>query len=165
MSIGKQQIIHIVSEVVIITGISIYFQLKIRNLHNTIERLENKIEQQEQVIQNHEQLLLRIMNNLDSVNTSMPEMKKSWDDKKPPTYSKSTSTPKLNKVKKKHLIIRQQHLRVLDNQYQKNQRQTSLYYNNYLKPQKLTLKLLGILTLIIGYKYQQVDKFMLIIEK
>ena len=67
MSIGKQQIIHIASEVVIITGISIYFQLKVRNLNNAIERLENKIEQQDQVIQNHEQLLLRIMNNLDSM--------------------------------------------------------------------------------------------------
>jgi hypothetical protein len=97
MSIGKQQIIHIVSEVVIITGISIYFQLKIRNLNSAIERLENKIEQQDQVIQNHEQLLLRIMNNVDSMNNNISEMRKSFvDDKK---SNSSVKTIKKDKPK------------------------------------------------------------------
>ena len=96
MSIGKQQIIHIVSEVVIITGISIYFQLKVRNLHSAIERLENKIEQQDQVIQNHEQLLLRIMNNVDSMNNNIFEMRKSLEDKK-----SNNPTPSSIKVNKK----------------------------------------------------------------
>ena len=103
MSIGKQQIIHIVSEVVIITGISIYFQLKVRHLHNAIEKLENKIEQQDQVIQNHEQLLLRIMNNVDLMNVSLSEMKKYLiDDKKP---NPPTSVNKTNKKDKQPKIV------------------------------------------------------------
>jgi len=104
MSIGKQQIIHIVSEVVIITGISIYFQLKVRNLHSTIEKLENKIEQQDQVIQNHEQLLLRIMNNVDSMNNNIFEMRKSLEDKKlnnPPSSIKVNKKDKDKKLQPK----------------------------------------------------------------
>jgi len=104
MSIGKQQIIHIVSEVVIITGISIYFQLKVRNLHSAIERLENKIEQQDQVIQNHEQLLLRIMNNVDSMNNNIFEMRKSLEDKKlnnPPSSIKVNKKDKDKKLQPK----------------------------------------------------------------
>jgi hypothetical protein len=100
MSIGKQQIIHIVSEVVIITGISIYFQLKVRNLHSEIERLENKIEQQGQVIQNHEQLLLRIMNNVDSMNNNIFEMRKSLEDKKSNNPPSSIKVNKKDKDKK-----------------------------------------------------------------
>ena len=52
MSTNKQQIIHIVSEVVVISGITIYFFNKTRNLSNHIQQLENKIEQQGQIIQN-----------------------------------------------------------------------------------------------------------------
>lgn len=100
MSIGKQQIIHIASEVVIITGISIYFQLKVKNLHSAIEKLENKIEQQDQVIQNHEQLLLRIMNNIDSMNSNIFEMRKSLEDKKSNNTNPSSATKVVNKKDK-----------------------------------------------------------------
>ena len=99
MSISKQQIIHIASEVVIITGISIYFQLKISNLHNCIERLENKIEQQDQIIQNHDQLLLRIMNNVDVMNTNIVEMRKSLDSKNNQQQPVKAAIKKDNKVK------------------------------------------------------------------
>jgi hypothetical protein len=78
MSINKQQIIHIVSELVIITGISIYFNSKVKKLANYIETLENKIIQQEQVIQNHEQLLLRLMNNFEIMNVNVSNIQKSF---------------------------------------------------------------------------------------
>lgn len=78
MSINKQQIIHIVSELVIITGISIYFNSKVKKLANHIETLENKIIQQEQVIQNHEQLLLRLMNNFEIMNVNVTNIQKSF---------------------------------------------------------------------------------------
>ena len=78
MSINKQQIIHIVSELVIITGISIYFNSKVKKLANHIETLENKIIQQEQVIQNHEQLLLRLMNNFEMMNVNVSNIQKSF---------------------------------------------------------------------------------------
>ena len=45
-------IIHIVSEVVIISGVSFYFITRIKKLENTVENLKIKVNQQQEVIDN-----------------------------------------------------------------------------------------------------------------
>jgi len=128
MSIGKQQIIHIVSEVVIITGISIYFQLKVRNLNNDIERMKNKIEQQDQVIQNHEQLLLKIMSNVDLMNMNMSEMRKTLEDNK---TNFSSSSVKIKKDKDKQSQSKNTSTKKLPTNFQqKSDHQVSQFPNN-----------------------------------
>ena len=101
MSINKQQIIHIVSELVIITGISIYFNSKVKKLANHIETLENKIIQQEQVIQNHEQLLLRLMNNFEIMNVNVTNIQKSFQQNNNNEENIKTKTKLKNNKKNK----------------------------------------------------------------
>ena len=45
-------IIHIVSEVIIISGVSFYFITRIKKLENTVENLKIKVNQQQEVIDN-----------------------------------------------------------------------------------------------------------------
>ena len=45
-------IIHIVSEVIIISGVSFYFITRIKKLENTVENLKIKVNQQQEVINN-----------------------------------------------------------------------------------------------------------------
>ena len=46
----KKQIIHIASEVVVISGLAVYFKLKNNSLMKMIEELENKLETQQESI-------------------------------------------------------------------------------------------------------------------
>ena len=94
MSTNKQQIIHIVSEVVVISGITIYFFNKTRNLSNHIQQLENKIEQQGQIIQNQEQLLLKLMNNINTINTNLNTLQKQVLVNTPSTKQQPQKVPK-----------------------------------------------------------------------
>ena len=62
------QIIHIVSEAVIIIGITFYFSQKTKKLMNHINDLTQRLEDQEDIIQKHEQLILKLMNSVDELN-------------------------------------------------------------------------------------------------
>ena len=64
MSIDTKQILHIVTELVVIIGISIYFSNKNKQLSDHIEELELKIKKQEEILQNHDNLILKIMNTI-----------------------------------------------------------------------------------------------------
>ena len=52
MSLDTKQILHIVTELIVIIGISIYFVNKNKQLSDHIEELELKIKQQEEILQN-----------------------------------------------------------------------------------------------------------------
>jgi len=53
--------IHIVSEVVVVLGMTLYFSSRIRKLTEIIEDLSQRLEEQEDVIQKHTQLLNRLV--------------------------------------------------------------------------------------------------------
>jgi hypothetical protein len=62
------QIIHIISEAVVIIGITFYFSQKTKKLMNHINDLTQRLEDQEDIIQKHEQLILKLMNSVDELN-------------------------------------------------------------------------------------------------
>lgn len=62
MSFDTKQILHIITEIIVVVSITIYFVNKNNQLLNHIEELEAKIKQQEEILQNHDNLILKIMN-------------------------------------------------------------------------------------------------------
>lgn len=58
----KPQIIHIISEVVVFIGITLYFSQKNKKLMNHINDLMQRLEDQEDIIQKHEQIINKLSN-------------------------------------------------------------------------------------------------------
>ena len=69
MSIDTKQIIHIASEIAVIGGITVYFMNKTNKLSEKIEELQELIQQQQESIQQHDNLILKLMNNLNTLNS------------------------------------------------------------------------------------------------
>lgn len=74
----KKDIIHIATEVVILSGITFYFCSKNKKLSAHIEELSKRLEEQEDIIQKHEKLitqLLQKVNNYQSFTNVQPSQK------------------------------------------------------------------------------------------
>lgn len=69
MSIDTKQIIHIASEIAVIGGITVYFMNKTERLSEKIEELKELIKQQQEIIQQHDNLILKLMNNVNALNS------------------------------------------------------------------------------------------------
>ena len=84
--IENKQIIHIVTEVVVIAGIVFYFSSKNKKLSEQIEDLSQRLEDQEEMIQNHEQVIRQLVS---AVNNRPPPPQQA-----PPVQKKSRRTPR-----------------------------------------------------------------------
>jgi hypothetical protein len=69
MSIDTKQIIHTASEIAVIGGITVYFMNKTNKLSEKIEELEELIQQQREIIQQHDNLILKLLNNVNALNS------------------------------------------------------------------------------------------------
>lgn len=58
---NKQQMIHIASEVVVLIGLTFYFNQQNKKLTGHIEDLAQRIEEQEDLIQNHENVIKQLV--------------------------------------------------------------------------------------------------------
>lgn len=58
---NKQLLVHVVSEVVVLIGITYYFSGKNKKLMNHIEDLVQRIEEQEDIIQQHDQQIKKLI--------------------------------------------------------------------------------------------------------
>ena len=68
---NKSLIIHIVAEIIIITGITFYFSQKNKKTMDHINDLIQRIEDQEDIIQKHEQLITNLTNALNDINNKI----------------------------------------------------------------------------------------------
>jgi hypothetical protein len=57
----NKQMIHIASEIVVLVGLTFYFNQKNRKLMSHIEDLAQKIEEQEDLLQKHEQIIKKMV--------------------------------------------------------------------------------------------------------
>jgi len=67
--LDNKQIIHIVSEIVIILGITFYFTQKNKKLMNHINDLTQRIEEQEDILQKHEQMITKLSSMIEELNS------------------------------------------------------------------------------------------------
>ena len=58
---NKQQMFHIASEIVVLFGITFYFNQKNKKLLSHIEDLSQRVEDQEDIIQKHEQVIRKLL--------------------------------------------------------------------------------------------------------
>jgi hypothetical protein len=58
---NKQQLVHIASEVVVLLGLTFYFNSQNKKLTGHIEDLAQRIEEQEDLIQNHETIIKQLV--------------------------------------------------------------------------------------------------------
>jgi hypothetical protein len=66
--LDNKQIIHIVSEIIIIVGIVFYFTQKNKKLMNHINDLTQRIEEQEDILQKHEQMITKLSSMVEELN-------------------------------------------------------------------------------------------------
>ena len=72
--LDNKQIIHIVSEIVIILGITFYFTQKNKKLMNHINDLTQRIEEQEDILQKHEQMITKLSDMVEELSNRKPGM-------------------------------------------------------------------------------------------
>jgi len=87
--LDKSQIIHIVSEVVVLFGLTFYFTQKHNKLMGFINDLNKKIEDQENIIQKHEQMILKLINIVDTIDNKYTSLNFERNNKKEPEYKSS----------------------------------------------------------------------------
>lgn len=76
MTDKKVQIIHIVSEVIIIFCLTFYTISRNKKMLCYIEDLEQKIIQQEELLQNHDKLIMKLSHNVNSLQNLIDSQKK-----------------------------------------------------------------------------------------
>jgi hypothetical protein len=84
---NKPLMIHIVSEVAVIVGLTFYFNQKNKKLMAHIEDLSQRIEEQEDLLQKHEQIIKQIVgfiNTQQTANQSRPSVSTHLIHKPPP---------------------------------------------------------------------------------
>lgn len=66
----NKQMIHIVSEVVVLIGLTFYFNQKNKKLLNHIEDLAQRIEEQEDLIQKHENIIKKLVSSINELHAN-----------------------------------------------------------------------------------------------
>jgi len=67
----NKQLIHIIIEVIVISGLSIYFTQRNKKLTNSINELIQRLEEQEDIIQKHEKMIIKLSNMVEELNTNI----------------------------------------------------------------------------------------------
>jgi len=87
----NKQIIHVASEIVVLTGITFYFSQKNKKLVGHIEDLSERLEEQEDLIQKHEQVIRKLV---EFVNKQSETPKNSHVVEKQPPVIKRSKKPR-----------------------------------------------------------------------
>lgn len=66
--LANKQIIHIITEIVVLIGITFYFSSKNKKLSSHIEDISQRLEDQEDLIQKHEQIIRQLVQAINSQN-------------------------------------------------------------------------------------------------
>lgn len=70
----NKQMLHIAAEVVVLLGVSFYFNSKCKKLMGHIENLAQHIEEQDSTIQKHEQMIQSLGASLTELRQTLPQM-------------------------------------------------------------------------------------------
>jgi hypothetical protein len=94
----NKQIIHVASEIVVLTGLTFYFSQKNKKLTGHIEDLAERIEEQEDLLQKHEQVIRKLVEFVNQQkNTQSNNQPTSPTSLRPSTNFKKSKKPKRNK--------------------------------------------------------------------
>lgn len=97
----NKQMVHIVSEVVILVGLTFYFNQQNKKMKGYIEDLAQRVEDHEDLIQKHEQVIRKLVEHINQKQESppqvTPQLSKRYNRKRPirgpPSHTKSPLSP------------------------------------------------------------------------
>lgn len=94
-NLPKSQLIHIVSEIILLLSIVFWFQKKTASMNSKLQELSSKIREQDEIIKSHDVLLSDLINNVTIINSR---------NNKKTNFHLSNNKPK-NKPKPKPVVI------------------------------------------------------------
>ena len=112
MTINKQ-ILHIVVEIIVISGVAIYFSYKHKKLVTRVEELYKQLEIQNEIIQKHEQIINQLIMSIQSsgsnkVNSQHYTGDYRNDGQKPKKINKHKDSNVSKKITKQKILITKQ---------------------------------------------------------
>ena len=108
MTINKQ-ILHIVVEIIVISGVIIYFSYKHKKLVTRVEELSKQLEIQNEIIQKHEQIINQLIMSIQSAGSNKVNYQRYTEDDnecKPKKINKDSNVSK--KITKQKILITKQ---------------------------------------------------------
>ena len=76
-NLENKQMLHIISEIIVLIGLTFYFNQKNKKLLNHIEDLAQRLEEQEELIQKHENIIIKLVSSVNELNGNSLQSKKS----------------------------------------------------------------------------------------
>jgi hypothetical protein len=73
--LANPQYIHMFVEVIVISGVVIYFSKTIKTLNNKVDILAHKIEEQQAIISNHEDVIKKLVESVQNLNSQIVLLK------------------------------------------------------------------------------------------
>lgn len=86
MPVDIKQVIHVVCEVLVLLGVSIYFNQRIKIVNICYEELKNRVEEQDKIIERQEKMILNLMNTMNGVVNELQNRNSSYH----PSFNKPT---------------------------------------------------------------------------
>jgi len=100
MSKLNEQMVHIATEIVVILGLTFYFNQKTKKLMGCIDELNKKVQEQEELLKKHEQIIKQMIDFINKLEIPKEQTKEQPKEKN----GKKTKIPKSPVVTKKDVL-------------------------------------------------------------
>jgi len=97
---NKHQLIHYASEILVLTGLVIYFSKKNKTMMNHIEEISQRLEEQEETLQKHEKLIISLSEKVKSLTINALQKQENLRNASTSTINNSQQTEKKVKYQK-----------------------------------------------------------------
>ncbi len=98
--------IHIASEIVVVIGLTFYFNQKNKKLMSHIEDLSQKIEEQEDLLQKHEQIIKKLVESINHYQSEFKHQQRQSDYYPPPQQVQTKNKKNEKEIKTKSILVK-----------------------------------------------------------
>ena len=106
--VEKPQIIHIVSEVLIIGALTYYFHQKNKTIMTVVNELTERVKIQDEIIHKHEQIISQLSNKIDQLILNQVQKQEQFV----PPKQNNTKQNKKNKPEVQHLFVEMPNIQI-----------------------------------------------------
>ena len=105
----NKQMIHIASEIVVLIGLTFYFNVKNKKLMGHIEDLSQRVEEQQDLLQKHEQVIRKLVDFINQQQAQPDPVQKYTS----PNYNRDTSpsSASVKPIRVKRSILSERHIK------------------------------------------------------
>ena len=99
--IENKQLIHLAAEVVVVIGLTFYFNTKHKKIKEHVAELSQRLEEQDQIIEKHEQTIRQIVQNINQRPSDL--MREQKHKPKPPKIPNTKRKGRRANINKRHI--------------------------------------------------------------